>query len=179
MRLPPDIDYQDSDENRKQRKIVRLSERYLSMILILPLVLLLDFGFGGNTLSGLSWLQGEWQSENNQSITSEIWYKVSDSTYEGFGKTLSKTDSALINHESLRLVVMSGNIYYIAKVGHNALPVAFRLSRLSDSLAVFDNPDHDFPNRIAYHLQVNNCMLVEVSSADKSFTILFRKRMRR
>ncbi len=150
-----------------------------SKVLFLLIILRSEFIFGGDGLSGLNWLLGEWQSENNQSITSEIWYKVSDSTYEGFGTTLSKKDSALINHESLRLVVMSGNIYYLAKVGHNALPTAFRLSEFSDSLAVFKNPDHDFPKRIDYHLQGNNRILVEVSNAAKSFTILFRKRIRR
>jgi hypothetical protein len=69
---------------------------------------------------------------------------------------------------------MSGQLYYIAKVAHNALPVAFALTECGDSHAVFENPEHDFPTRIAYRLGEAGEMTVGVTGADgKGFEIHF------
>ena len=55
-------------------------------------------------------------------------------------------------HESMRLVAMADAVFLIAKLEHSPLPVSFKLTQFSDSTAVFENPAHDFPTRIVYHL---------------------------
>lgn len=82
---------------------------------------------------------------------------------------------ALRESESLRLVVMAGEVYYLAKVPHNPLPVAFRLSEGGDRSAVFTNPDHDFPRRIEYHLG-DGVLTVRVSDGgEKGFELRFTR----
>jgi hypothetical protein len=120
---------------------------------------------------------GEWVSDNASSVTVENWKKVSEHSFEGFGKTTNIDSNKVENYESLRLVEMSGQIYYLAKVGHNKLPVAFALKTCSDSIAVFENPDHDFPKKIHYKLQPDNKMAVTVSSGDSGFRIEFSKKL--
>ena len=130
-----------------------------------------------DSLEIVSWMLGEWVSENSSSVTVENWEKVSEHSFEGFGKTKSADSDKVKSYESLRLVEMSGQIYYIAKVGHNGLPIAFALTTCSDSMAVFENPDHDFPKKIDYKLQAHDKISVTVSSGDDGFRIEFAKKL--
>lgn len=130
-----------------------------------------------DSLEIVSWLLGEWISENSSGVTIENWEKVSVNSFEGFGKTISAGSNEVKSYESLRLVEMSGQIYFIAKVGHNKLPIAFALTTCSDSMAVFENPDHDFPKKIDYKLQSHDRISVTVSSGDDGFRIEFAKKL--
>jgi hypothetical protein len=77
---------------------------------------------------------------------------VSDATFEGESTTKTVTGDEVVNDETLRLVAMSDGVFYIAKVTHNDLPVAFRLTQCSKNFAVFENPVHDSPQRLIYRL---------------------------
>jgi hypothetical protein len=121
------------------------------------------------SLAELNWLLGAWQTQEQQRITTEKWTKSSDKTFEGAGKTAN-------NHESLRLLEMSGEIFYLAKVSHNPVPVAFKLVHCPVSEEgkryIFENKQHDFPNTIEYQKISENSMLIKVSGKpEKSFTI--------
>lgn len=130
-----------------------------------------------DSLGAVSWLLGEWISENSSSVTIENWEQVSQNSFEGFGKTISADGNKVKSYESLRLVAMSGQIFYIAKVGHNKLPIAFAMTTCLDSMAVFENPDHDFPKKIKYKLTNHNKISVFVSSGDDYFRIDFTKKL--
>ena len=123
-----------------------------------------------NSLSDLDWLLGEWKTQVKQNVTNELltteaWLKLSDKTFEGFGKTANNT-------ESLRLLEMSGEIFYLAKVSHNLRPIAFKLTSCKGDVFEFKNEQHDFPNTIEYKLINSTAMQVKVSdNSEKSFTI--------
>lgn len=135
---------------------------------LLLISLLISTNVNANTCSSLTqlnWLIGEWQTEKSASFVNEIWQKVSDDTFEGQGKTNSSS-------ESLRLVKMADEVFYLAKVSHNPLPVAFKLSHCKNKQFVFENMQHDFPNKIEYRQINSNVLQVIVSGkAEKSFTI--------
>ena len=77
----------------------------------------------------------------------------------------------------MRLVEMSGEIFFLAKVNHNKRPVAFKLTQCLARTAVFENSDHDFPKKLEYKLISGNKLTVTVSDGhDKGFTINFVKR---
>jgi hypothetical protein len=122
-------------------------------------------------LDTISWLLGDWQQSSDKLIISEHWQQTSPMTYEGLGMSERRlavtepaaTDAAQLDNkpalnsaasitESLRLVAMSDEVFFIAKVSSNPLPVAFKLSQCSDTLAVFENPQHDFPQTLSYQL---------------------------
>ncbi len=133
-----------------------------------------------NSLSELNWLLGDWKTQVKQNLatelsaneplttellTTESWLKLSDKTFEGVGKTANNT-------ESLRLLEMSDEIFYLAKVSHNPSPVAFKLTACKSNAFVFENEQHDFPNTIEYTLINSTAMQVKVSdNSEKSFTI--------
>ncbi len=143
-----------------------------------------------NSLQDVRWLLGDWQtvpSAGQTSVISESWKEVSTSTFEGIGETRDADSGDLKSREELRLVEMGDAVFYIPKVAHNALPVAFHLTECSEASAVFENPDHDFPKKLEYRLgagQLREGQLAEgkeltvtVSDGDEEgFRLRFQRR---
>lgn len=128
------------------------------------------------SLDTLRGLLGHWQAENDKTLIDESWRSVSPTTFEGEGLTRYKNNDTRKERESLRLVEMSGGVFYLAKVEHNPLPVAFKLIACVDGLFVFENGQHDFPKRLAYHFEKAGSLSVKVSDGkDKGFEILYRR----
>ena len=146
------------------------------------LVLLGTFAFRGPafgadcaSLDEIDWLLGEWRTGTEEIILTESWARVSDDTFEGFGEARSAPDGGLQNRETLRMAAMSGGVFYIAKVAHNELPVAFRLSECGEDTAVFENPEHDFPNRIEYRSEGSELIATVSGANGKGFEIRYRR----
>jgi len=134
------------------------------------------------SLTTLTWLLGRWEAVGEKTTVYERWAAVSTETWEGYGETRETAerpeDRTVLERESLRLVGMGDEIFYLAKVAHNALPVAFKLVDCGEERAVFENPDHDFPRRIEYRL-VGNGLDVHVSDGaaeGRGFTLHFTRR---
>jgi hypothetical protein len=129
-------------------------------------------------LDSLDWLLGRWQTAAAPRVTEEHWTRITPDTWEGSGRTLEPSTGKVLGEESLRLVGMSGGVFYLAKVSHNELPVAFRLTRSGPGRAIFENPSHDFPRKLEYELQAPDSLSVQVSDgAGKGFTLEFVRRL--
>ena len=125
-----------------------------------------------SSIASLEWILGNWSVDNGKNISTELWKEVSQTTFEGHGEVRSKLTKKLQSSESLRLVQMQGEIFYLAKVSHNELPVAFRLKDCSHNKAIFENPDHDFPRLLEYQLETENSLTVKVSDGkEKGFKV--------
>ncbi|MDC0603197.1 DUF6265 family protein [Aliiglaciecola sp.] len=128
---------------------------------------------GCQSLQQLNWMLGTWVSHSSNQKTTETWWQVSDSTFEGEGLSISDNKT---NQETLRIVQMSDHIFYFAKVASNPLPVPFKLVACSSNQATFANPQHDFPTQLRYQLSNNGLLNVHVSGPDgNGFTIEFQK----
>ena len=127
------------------------------------------------TLASLEWLLGAWTSVGERSIVHESWVRVSDATFEGIGESESLPGGERTSTETLRLVEMSGDIFYQAYVSHNPRPVSFTLTDLSGAAATFENPDHDFPTKIVYRLESPDELTVTVSNEERGFSLEFRR----
>jgi len=124
------------------------------------------------TLESLTWLVGHWASETSKLKINESWQRISASTFEGSGTTHSIKSNKILSSETLRLVEMSGEVFYLAKVGTNNLPIAFKLTSCTANTAIFENSLHDFPKKISYQLNTDKNITVFVSGEnDKSFSI--------
>lgn len=143
--------------------------------LLIFTLLFIPFLSSANTchsLKDVAWVLGAWESTNQDSVMTESWGKVSDVTFEGAGATYFK--GMLKATESLRMIEMSQSVFYLAKVSHNPLPVAFKLIKCADGNAIFENLNHDFPKRIEYISTEADSMMVVVSDAkEKGFTVDF------
>jgi len=128
------------------------------------------------TVDSLTWLIGHWHSENSKLKINESWQRISDKTFEGAGSTYSFKKNKTVSAETLRLVEMSGEIFYVAKVASNDLPVAFKLTNCTANTAIFENLQHDFPKKLSYQLINHNNLTVFVSGEKgKAFSIEFTR----
>jgi len=129
-----------------------------------------------SSLANTRWLLGEWVAGGDKAVLHESWTELGAQTFDGIGSELSMADGKVIGSEALRLVEMAGAVFYIAKVTHNALPVAFRLTECAGDRLVFENPAHDFPRRLEYR-KADGRMIVFVSDGqDEGFTLDFERR---
>ncbi|KRG43378.1 hypothetical protein ARC20_10055 [Stenotrophomonas panacihumi] len=124
-------------------------------------------------LQSLAWLLGSWEREGLREGSSgvETWQVVGDA-FVGSGKRLKGTTVAF--EEKLRLEANGTDVFYVADVAENPQSVRFRMVEQAGTSAVFENPAHDFPKRIAYRLEGDQ--LVVVTSGDgREVTFRFKR----
>lgn len=103
------------------------------------------------TLEDFAWLEGEWQSPAPSTVFKERWGRQADGSYRGEAAAHAKGEDAATGHETLRLFSRDGGLVYEAHPKQNPAPVAFPLVSCDPNQGfVFENPDHDFPQRIVY-----------------------------
>jgi hypothetical protein len=115
-----------------------------------------------NNLNVLSWLAGTWESKTDKNITTEKWIELSPKSLEGFASVSKIGAESPDFSESLRMLSMKGEIFYLAKVDHNEMPIPFKLVSDSENSFVFENRHHDFPQRITYIKNGDDSMTVRV-----------------
>lgn len=103
----------------------------------------------------LLWIVDSWVSPGGSDSRSyEEWKVTNDSLYEGSSKTIKNGEVTF--REVLKIENTPEGIFYVADVPHNPAPVKFQLTAVTDTSAVFENPDHDFPKKITYFLEEGN-----------------------
>lgn len=116
-----------------------------AIVLIAQLGVLAD---GPPTLDDLSWLAGCWQLTGNKRETLEQWMKPSGGMMLGMSRTV--VEGKTREFEYLRIHRdESGDIHYVA-IPSGQTETSFKLIRWSTTELVFENPEHDFPQRIIY-----------------------------
>ncbi len=113
-------------------------------------------------LGAFAWLEGEWQRTMRRGVAIERWRHVPGVGLVGEA-VLRPTDADTeVPTEALLLVTMGADTFYIARPSENPYPVAFRLVSHADDTAVFENPTHDFPQRIIYRRISDDAMTVSI-----------------
>jgi hypothetical protein len=128
-------------------------------IFMMPLTIVAQENFSFADLTDLQWLTGTWQRETSSGLSYESWQKVSDRTFEGYSYTRMEGEKKY--QEFLRIEVYGNEIYYIARVSHNKYPIPFKLIE-SGNRFVFENSDHDFPQRIIYSSSGEHAMQARI-----------------
>lgn len=122
-------------------------------------------------LEKLSWLSGTWGSADSAGVSTEKWEKKNDSTFAGHSYTIAGTDTVF--NEWISLEERAGNLNYIVTVKNQngELPVAFAMTSIDEKNVVFENPMHDFPQRISYTLVNPDSLNAEISATQEGKTI--------
>lgn len=98
----------------------------------------------------LSWIVDRWISTDGETNSYEHWEKAGDNLFVGGSETVKNGDTVFA--EKLKIELIEGTVYYIADVSHNLAPVRFKLTQINENSAVFENPEHNFPQKISYRL---------------------------
>ncbi len=128
-------------------------------------------------LQSFTWLLGDWSRTSNNRTYGETWSQVSATAFEGHGFMVRAAIGDTLVTEHLLLVAMGDDIFYIPKVSENIYPVPFRLVSAESDKWSFENPQHDYPQRIEYERTSENELKVSISDMARSQVIpfLFRK----
>lgn len=120
---------------------------------------------GYDKLEQASWLLGNWQNISPQGSSTEIWTKENDSVYTGKSWFIKRTDT--VSSESIRMIQTSEGMFYmpVVKNQNNGEPVKFTLTSSTGRQLVFENPAHDFPQKITYTLINSDSLVAEISGS--------------
>ncbi len=100
------------------------------------------------TLNGLpNWMAGHWCVDMGEETVEELWLPPHGNVMPGLGRTLNPERTT--GFEYLRIVDLDGIQRFIAQPGGQP-PTSFRRTAGGENRARFENPDHDFPQRIEY-----------------------------
>lgn len=94
-----------------------------------------------------AWLSGVWEYSRGQQSVEEYWTPVSSNGLLGMGRTLA--DGRTVSFEFLRIEWRDDGVYYVAQP-RGRPQTDFKLVRWDGAQAVFENPTHDFPQRVLY-----------------------------
>jgi hypothetical protein len=115
-------------------------------------------------IGDLTWLAGAWVgTKSTGSSIEERWSPPLGGALLGLSRTVN-TSGKMVGFEYLRIVERDGGLVYIAQPGGRAA-TEFVLSELTASLAVFENPRHDYPRRIAYELSAEGVLTTTVGQS--------------
>jgi hypothetical protein len=83
----------------------------------------------------------------------EIWDQKNDESLTGKGLRIDSADTTLL--EQIELTFSENFFWYIPTVPdqNNAMPIKFKLTKSENGIFTFENPEHDFPQRIIYRFQ--------------------------
>lgn len=118
------------------------------------------------SLGHLDWLAGAWAGEADGVRTEERWTAARGSLQ---GRNLVTKGGEAVFSEELRIEARGSEIVYVAKPQGADAATEFKQTTAGANTVVFENPAHDFPQRIAYTL-AGDTLTVEAAGGEKTST---------
>jgi len=118
------------------------------IVILTSFLCVADVGFAQQvTVDRVAWLQGCWRSTRGETTIEEQWMAPRGGAMLGMGRTVR--GSTLAEYELVLIKEQEGHLAYEAHP--SGQPTAtFMTTTASDSSVVFENPQHDFPQRVGY-----------------------------
>lgn len=129
-------------------------------------------------VDALAWLAGRWEFEQTGRVVREEWMAPAGGTMLGMSRTVK--GGKTLEYEFLQIRGgPGGELFYVAMPSRQQ-ETAFQLKELTANSVVFENLEHDFPQRISYTLQADGTLLAALEGPGKDGTtrrieIPFRK----
>lgn len=110
-------------------------------------------------IKSANWLLGKWSTKTADGILSESWKRINDSTFQAESFFIKEKDT--LHFETITLQQKGEELFYNATVkGQNEnKAVSFKMTIGTQKQLVFENPKHDYPQKITY-TQINKDSLV-------------------
>ncbi|MEZ6013899.1 MAG: DUF6265 family protein [Planctomycetota bacterium] len=116
-------------------------------------------------IEDVAWLSGAWVgTKGAEGATSieERWTQPLGGAMLAVSRTVSR--GKMVAFEYLRIIEREAGLIYVAQPG-GAPPTEFVLTELDGTRAVFENPRHDFPQRIEYELAAEGALAASIGYA--------------
>ena len=117
------------------------------------------------TIDDLAWLKGCWISDAAESQLTEHWLKPAGQTMLGMSRTIAGAKTVEFEFMQIRQEE-DGELYFIANPSGQK-EARFKLIRAGNRAVVFENPKHDFPQRVIYHSEGEGVLLGRIEGVSK------------
>lgn len=99
----------------------------------------------------MEWLAGTWEQKLPYGTLTETWTKENDSTLTGKSYFIKEAKDT-IHSETIVLSQQGEDLLYIPTVKgqNNDEPVTFKMTSEAENTFTFENPAHDYPQKISY-----------------------------
>jgi hypothetical protein len=130
----------------------------------------------GDRLDRIGWLAGCWELEGGGTVIEEQWMRPRGGSMLGMSRTIRA--GRTVGWELVRIEVRAARLVYVAEP--SGQPMAeFAEVALTDSSVSFENPYHDFPQRITYRRQSDGALTARVESVTgetpRGFDLVYRR----
>lgn len=126
------------------------------------------------TVADLGWMAGTWVQERNGVTTREVWLSPMGGAMAGLTQTNRAGRPVQIEYASI--TTSDKGPVFTAIVGGQG-PTAFILKPGSTDTLVFENPQHDFPQRVIYRrCEADLCARIEGAMDGKPASMDWRYR---
>ncbi|MDH3290647.1 MAG: DUF6265 family protein [Gemmatimonadota bacterium] len=115
----------------------------------------------GERLDRIGWLAGCWETQGGNTVVEEQWMRPRGGSMLGMSRTIRA--GRTVGWELVRIEVRVDRLVYVAEPSGQAM-AEFAEVALTDSLVSFENPYHDFPQRITYRRQSDGALAARVES---------------
>lgn len=114
-------------------------------------------------LEEAKWLIGSWGNSTKEGDLTESWSQLNDSTLSG--KTIFVAGKDTLFTETIEIIQVNDSLLYNTKVSNQneGKTVSFKAVALTKNQIVFENPKHDFPQKIAYTKISSDSLVAKIS----------------
>jgi hypothetical protein len=102
------------------------------------------------SVAAMGWMTGCWSSVGGDPGSGEQWMNPAAGSMLGMSRTVN--DGKTVAFEFLRIAEDDEGIPALFAIPSGQAATTFTLLRQSDNEVVFENPGHDFPQRVIYRL---------------------------
>ena len=99
------------------------------------------------TVDQLGWMAGCWRQEAGNRVVEEMWMAPSGGAMLGVSRTVAQ--GRTVAHEFMQIRNEGTRTVFIARPSGQP-EATFTLIEAEDGTVVFENPQHDFPQRVLY-----------------------------
>lgn len=119
------------------------------------------------SIADLSWIAGCWRQEVSGRIVDEVWMTPAGDAILGMSRTVAK-DRA-VAHEFMQIRRAPEGLVFIARPSGQS-EASFQLVKSGERELVFENPTHDFPQRVMYTLPLPDVLVGRIEGTEKGRT---------
>jgi hypothetical protein len=113
----------------------------------------------------LSWMAGCWELRQGARLTQEQWLKPAGQSMLGMARTVAGDKTVFTEHLQIR--EQDGGLVLSVSIGIGNRATPFRAVRVAAKEIVFENPEHDFPQRIIYRQEAEGSLLGRIEGQEK------------
>jgi hypothetical protein len=127
-------------------------------------------GFAQNpsSLSAVAWMTGCWKAEGKEAGSGETWLVPAGGTMLGVGRTVKAGKTVGFEFMQIRMNADDKLVFIALPSGQRE--TTFVASTLTQDVVAFENPSHDFPQRVIYRRTGAETMVARIEGSRDGVT---------